>query len=191
MKKCFALLSVVMIPVACSSASREPVARSVETKSLVLETSPEGFLVEKADLDGDGSPDVWNYYREGAGGKVLQKKAIDLNGDGRPDAVQVFDESGVLVREELDLDFDSRIDKVRFYENGKLIREEIASHFDGRVDIKKFYENGALVLKIVDSNRDGVFEEYQYFVGGKLERIGWDRDGDGKPEVFETNPAFE
>ena len=56
--------------------------------------------------------------------------------------------------------------------------------------MRKFYEDGALVVKQVDTVRNGSFDEFQYFAGGKLARVGWDRDGDGKPEVFEENPAL-
>jgi len=164
------------------------------TATLATGTTQEGLIVRQSDLDGDGKPDLLSYYREepgleGTKQQVLVRKTMDVNQDGKMDMTQEYDARGRLAREELDMDFDGRPDAVRFYENGQLVREEISSRFDARFDVRKFYENGALVLKTVDTSRTGRFDEYQYFVGNQLTRIGWDRDGDGKPEVFEDNPA--
>jgi hypothetical protein len=163
----------------------------VESGMLTTQAAGDGTVLQKADLDGDGSPDVWAYYREKDGRKVLVRKSVDLNSDGKPDLTQYYDDAGELQREEIDLDFDLRVDLIRRYEKGKIAAEDVSSRFDGKFDVKKYYDAGVLVLKQVDSRRNGQFDEFQYFVGSKLSRIGWDRDGDGKPEVFEENPAME
>lgn len=156
---------------------------------------PDGTVQEATDLDGNGQPDVWTSYREVKSGKdkvtkVLIRKATDLNGDGRVDVQTLFDDRGDALKEDLDLDFDGRADKVRWYKKGAIDREELCTRFDGRVDVRKYYEDGVLVVKQVDTTRSGRFDEFQYFAGGKLARVGWDRDGDGKPEIFEENPAL-
>lgn len=162
---------------------------------LMTSETPEGLVAETADLDNDGDPDVWTWFsvtkKKGAEDvRVLVKKATDINGDGRVDFTEYFSPDGKLTKEENDLDYDQTIDKTRFFEKGQLIREEIASMFNGHVDVRRYFENGVMVLKLVDGNHDSVFEEFQYFEGKNLIRIGWDRDGDGKPEIFEENPAF-
>jgi hypothetical protein len=162
---------------------------------LMTTQGPDGTMQEVADLDGNGQPDVWTAFREVRTGKdntqrVLIRKAADLNGDGRVDVQTAYDDRGDPLRQDLDLDFDGRGDKVRWYKRGAVEREDICSRFDGHIDVRKFYEDGALVVKQVDTTRTGRFDEFQYFVGGKLSRIGWDRDGDGKPELFEENPAL-
>ncbi len=197
-KRWFALLTAT-VAVACSGGNSQvsSVERGgVESGTLSVSSAGDGLLVEKADLDGNGQPDVWSYFREtvnkdGSKTRTLVKKTVDLNGDGRPDVTQYFDDAGDLVKEDLDLDFDGRVDVTRTYAKGKVASEDVSSRFDGMFDIRKFYEDGVLVLKQVDTRRTGRFDEYQYFVGNKLYRVGWDRDGDGKPEVFEENPAME
>jgi antitoxin component YwqK of YwqJK toxin-antitoxin module len=91
----------------------------------------------------------------------------------------------------MDLDFDGKIDMIRTWKKGKIEQEQASSRFDGQFDIRKFYEDGVLVLKQVDTKHTGHFDEFQYFQGNKLYRVGWDKDGDGKPETFEENPAAD
>lgn len=183
---------LVLAGVACGGTQ---VAREDFNTPVMTQKGPDGTVQQTTDLDGDGQPDVWTSFREQKTGKdqvrrVMVHKAVDLNRDGRVDIQMIYDDQGDLVREELDLDFDGRADVVRHYRKGKLEREDVASRFDGRIDIRKFYEDGVLVVKQVDTARNGHFDEFQYFLGNRLARVGWDRDGDGKPEVFEENPAF-
>jgi len=185
-------LPLVLVGIACAGSQKAPESWMAP---VMTRQGPDGTVLQTADLDGDGQVDVWTSFREQKTGKdqvrrVLVHKAVDLNRDGRVDIQMVYDDQGELVREEMDLDFDGRADLVRHYRKGKLEREDVASRFDGRIDIRKFYEDGVLVVKQVDTARNGHFDEFQYFVGNKMARVGWDRDGDGKPEVFEENPAF-
>jgi len=160
------------------------------------EKTPDGLISEKSDLNGDGKIDVVVFSTEvkEKGNKILKipvRKEIDLNGDGRVDVTQYFDERGDITKEELDLDFDGRVDKIVKYQKGKIESEELSSLFDGKFDVRRYFEDGVLVLKQIDTKRTGIFDEFQYYLGNKLARIGWDRDGDGKPEIFEENPAVE
>lgn len=186
------LLPLVLAGFACGGSQ---VVHGDFVTPVMTQKGPDGTVEQTTDLDGDGQVDVWTSFREVKAGKdqvrrLMVRKAVDLNRDGRVDIQMAYDDQGDLVREELDLDFDGRADVVRHYRKGKPEREDVASRFDGRIDIRKFYEDGVLVVKQVDTARNGHFDEFQYFVGNKLARVGWDRDGDGKPEVFEENPAF-
>ncbi len=177
----------------CSGPSQSVQSRDTPPV-LTTERTAEGLTVRQSDLDGDGRADVFSYYRETPGRQgstelLLVRKTLDFNQDGKPDVTQEYDAKGRLARESLDMDFDGRVDAVREYEEGQVVREELSYRFDGRFDVRKFYEKGVLVLKTVDTRRSGTFDEFQYFVGGQLTRIGWDRDGDGKPEAFEESPA--
>lgn len=198
MRFLFGLVFVTMTLGSCSGASRNTTSGgNMDTVATVSTTATDdGLVLQRSDLDGNGKPDVFAYFREtkgkdGAIEKVLVRKSIDLNGDGKLDVTRHRDDSGALVKEDLDLDFDGVVDVVRSHEKGKLKSEQISSLFDGRFDVRKYYDNGVLVLKQVDTRRNGTYDEYQYFIGNKLSRIGWDHDGDGKPEVFEDNPAVE
>jgi hypothetical protein len=184
-------LAVILFLAACGGSATQYLA----TAPVLTTRGPDGTVMETTDLNGDGKADIWTSFREvevrkDVKQKVLIRRAADLNGDGRVDMVTTFDEKGDVAREDLDLDFDSRADEVRYYKKGKIEREDLATQFDGKFDVRKFFEDGALVVKQVDTTRNGRFDEFQYFTGGKLARVGWDRDGDGKPELFEENPAL-
>ncbi len=186
-----AALLAILAGTACGGATSPYLAAA----PVLTTKGPDGTLSETTDLNGDGRPDVFSNYREvevrkNVNQKILIRKAVDLNGDGRVDLVTVCDDKGERIREDLDMDFDGRADAVRYYKKGKTEREDLCSQFDGRFDVRKFYEDGVLVVKQVDTARNGHFDEFQYFSGGKLARVGWDRDGDGKPEAFEENPAL-
>ena len=170
-------------------------AQYLGTAPVLTTRGPDGTVAETTDLNNDGKPDIWTNFKEveirkGTKEKLMIRKAVDLNGDGRVDVVTYFDDKGEPSREEIDLDFDGRADEVRYFKKGKIDREDLSTQFDGRFDVRKFYEDGSLVLKQVDTTRTAHFDEFQYFTGGKLARVGWDKDGDGKPEVFEENPAM-
>lgn len=184
------------LSVACSSSTSATRGPGESAHAPLLSTAVEdGLVVEKASLAGTGKIDVWSYFRvtedkDGGRGKVIVRKTIDLNSDGKPDVSQFYDDRGTLVKEQIDHDFDGRADTVKVFKNGKIDSEEASSLFDGKFDIRKYYEDGVLVVKQVDSRRVGAFDEFQYYKGSKLYRIGWDKDGDGKPEVFDENPAM-
>jgi hypothetical protein len=192
----FWCVAVVALAIMAGCAGKDIRKDKVMASSPVMTSeTPEGLVAETTDLDNDADADVWTWFsvtkKKGAEDvRVLVKKSTDINGDGRVDFTEYFSPDGKLTKEENDLDYDRTIDKTRFFEKGQLIREEIASMFNGKVDVRRYFENGVMVLKLVDGNHDSVFEEFQYFEGKNLVRIGWDRDGDGKPEIFEENPAF-
>lgn len=198
MRVVLGLMAMTLVLGGCSGASRSGLTGGdMDTVATVKTTATDqGLVLQQSDLDGNGKPDVYTYFREKqrkdkSVEKILVKKSMDLNGDGRLDVTQHYEEDGSMAKEELDLDFDGRIDALRNYEENIIKSEQVSSLFDGRFDVRKFYENGVMVLKLVDTRRTGTFDEFQYFVGNKLSRIGWDHDGDGKPEVFEDNPAVE
>jgi len=85
---------------------------------------------------------------------------IDRNEDDIVDYRIFNDAEGRVVREEMDFNYDGKMDTFYFYKDGALEREEIDSDFDGRVDI------------------------WVFIVQGKyIDRYERDTDGDGKPDL--------
>ena len=119
------------------------------------------------------------------------RKEVDLNGDGKIDLKKYYDAKGNNTKDEMDLDFDGRIDRIVKYKNNRVYMVLLSSGFDGKFDIKQFFDKGKLVLIKRSTKKNGVFDEFQYFVDGRLVRIGWDKDGDGQPEVFKDNPTVQ
>jgi hypothetical protein len=89
-----------------------------------------------------------------------------------------------LVEEEMNLDFDDRIDAVRHYRDGVLVRRELATGFDGRFTLVKFYDTSGNTLRVErDTDGDGLIDSWEYYEGGEVISVAHDADGDGQPEV--------
>lgn len=147
------------------------------------------------DVNADGQPDVWSFSvtdtgPDGAPTERLVRKQLDLNGDGRVDVAQAFDDDGRLVREALDLDFDGRIDQLNHYDaKGQLTRKERDLDSDGRADLWHLFEQGQLVRKERDVNGDGKIDYWEYWEAGAIDRIGEDLDADGQVDRWTRSQA--
>ena len=150
-------------------------------------------FVDKADMDGDGKTDAYIYYKKDpkTGEKVMVREEVDLNADGKIDLKKYYDKKGNSTQDDVDLDFDGVVDRKVIYKNGKVYMVKLSSGFDGKFDIKEFFDKGKLVLIKRSTKKNNLFDEFQYYVDNRLVRIGWDRDGDGQPEVFEDNPTVQ
>jgi hypothetical protein len=137
------------------------------------------------DLNRDGSPDAYQFFADVDGQARVVRKEIDVNFDGRIDLVRNLNKKGDLVEERLDQDFDGKIDLVIFFEKGAIVRKEYDTNFDAKVDMWRFFEQGAITRKEADLNYDGKVDYWEYFEGGKLDRIGIDRDSDGNVDEWE------
>ncbi|MSP90229.1 MAG: hypothetical protein EXR79_00250 [Myxococcales bacterium] len=113
--------------------------------------------IERIDVNNDQKPDVFKYYRliedaAAAGAekaavknakKALIRKEMDVNFDQRIDIVQYYTgepSKEIMVREELDLDFDGRVDSTRHYADGNVTLVELDLGFDGKVDSWSYYQ---------------------------------------------------
>lgn len=84
---------------------------------------------------------------------------VDRNVDSVADYRVIYDRAGMLAEEDMDFNFDGKMDTFYYYKSGVLVREEIDTNFDGKVDL------------------------WIYIVDGKyVQRYEQDTDGDGKPD---------
>lgn len=142
--------------------------------------------IRSADLDHDGRPEVFKHYksvsdpaRPGEEKIVIVRQDVDLNWDGKIDIWRYFSESGAAEKEEWDLDYDGRVDEVRTFENGVIAKSERDRNNDGRPDVTRHYKAGKLDSKETDTDDDGKVDRWEYFSGQVLDRIGIDKDHDG------------
>jgi hypothetical protein len=92
------------------------------------------------------------------------KLEFDRNKDGKIDHVMILDEKGKKLYEELDYNFDGRMDDLCFYTNGVLQKEMIDTNFDGRIDLWVYLKNGVYVDKYErDTDYDGVVDKVKQF----------------------------
>jgi hypothetical protein len=176
--------------------SAERGAEGAEARPRAEAIKPErsgGERAQEQDVNGDGAPDMWTYaVKEKDADGVEQERRVrqelDLNWDGRVDLTRYFDAKGDPARETLDLDYDGKVDATYFFEKGINTRRERDVNGDGRMDSFSFYERGALVRKERDTNTDGKVDYWEYWEGGQVDRIGEDLDGDGTVDKWTRNP---
>lgn len=145
--------------------------------------------VTEKDTNGDRTADVWVYAvkEPGADGQERERmvrKELDINWDGRVDITTYYDAREEREREAMDLDFDGKVDSVYFYEKGINTRRERDLNGDGRPDEWNFYERGKLARKERDSNGDGRVDYWEYWENDRVDRIGEDVDGDGNVDKW-------
>jgi len=155
-----------------------------------------GEKVTEFDLNGDKKPDVWTYTVPGKSGDgrdidKLVRKELDLNWDGKVDVARWYDDKEQIEKEALDLDFDGKIDQVNYYEKGVIVRKESDLSSAGKPTLWKFYEKGQLVRKERDTNGDGKVDYWEYWENGQVDRVGEDLDGDGQVDKWTKNPNSE
>jgi hypothetical protein len=121
---------------------------------------------------------------------------MDVNFDQRIDIVQYFSgdpSKEVMIREEMDLDFDGRVDSTRHYQDGHVTLVEMDLGFDGRTDTWSYYqlttgEDGKPVNRLIERRRDndgdGTVDVWEYYTKGELTKVGTDTNADGTPDQF-------
>jgi hypothetical protein len=134
---------------------RIPVLVAGLTILLFLFVTVSAAEVITSDTNKDGDPDAWTHVRDG---NVI-KQELDVNFDGKVDAMFIYEYTGKVKEETLDTDYDGRMDNWRVYEDGKLAIDRIDSNHDGRIDL------------------------WFYVDGGKIIRLEKDTTGDGKPDT--------
>ena len=128
------------------------------------------------DMNHDKGVDLWKFYKtkqaldEDKPTLILLRKEIDANFDGRIDNILYYNDNEELIREELDLDFDGFVELIRYYSGSVIAKVEYyttdASHF--LIDIK--------------GSEPGFPNMTKSYRSGILTREEVDADLDGKPE---------
>jgi hypothetical protein len=72
---------------------------------------------------------------------------LDRNDDGVADYRATYDQKGRVVLEEMDYNFDGKMDTFYYYREGVLQRVEIDSKFNGKVDIWVYLLDGKYVRR--------------------------------------------
>jgi hypothetical protein len=152
--------------------------------------------VTEFDLNHDKKPDVWSFTvpakdAEGKEFDRLVRKELDINWDGKVDITRGYDDREQIGREALDLDFDGRVDQVNFYEKNVIVRKERDLDYNSKPDLWIFFEKGKIVRKERDTNNDGKVDYWEYWEGDQVDRIGEDLDGDGNVDKWTKNPNSE
>ena len=181
---CFPILCLASLVLLVSGCATTGAGKNKEDEyhdPVEISEDTEGFKTVKLDLNGDKTGDVTNYIRVGDGSETarLVRKEIDLNFDGKVDIIQIW-KDGAMVQEQIDADFDGQMEWTDFYSEGERIRAEWDTQFDGQPDIIRYYESGKLSKLEMDTSGDQVMDYWEYYEDGVMQRSGKDTDGDGK-----------
>jgi len=157
-----------------------------KSKPIQKQKRESGITLTKLDVAGRGKTDTWRWTKanKDGTGEILIKEEIDLNLDGKVDLKKTYSQ-GKLAVIQMDLDFDRIFDLTEFYEDGILVRIESSHHFSGKPDTWRFYKKGTLIRIERDTNSDDKADEWRYYVDGKIERIGRDYNFDGVVDAWE------
>lgn len=148
------------------------------------------YEMKQYDVNKDKKPDIINIFKKvpnekGGHDLVISVKMMDLNHDSKIDVWRYFnEETGAVVKEELDLDFDNNVDRIDYFIGGVVRRSEFDFQFDVKPDLIKSYDDMGQIIAIEsDQNGDGVIDYWEYYKNGVIEKIEKDTNKDGKPDV--------
>ena len=149
---------------------------------------PKASKVKGMDMNQDGRDDAWRHYTIKDGKKLLTMKTFDLNFDSFVDLKRVYAEDGSVLRDEMDMDFDRKMDMVAHYEGNKLVRKELMTvrgrSANAALTVKE-YKGGQTNYLESDQDRNGVKDTFFYFKEGRIVRRGFDDNNDGQPDRWE------
>lgn len=88
----------------------------------------------------------------------------DSNNDGRVDYLVRTNSDGDKVLELMDFNHDGKMDDLYFYSDGIIVRREIDSNFDLNIDIWVYIKDGSLIEKYEqDLDFNGVIDRVRIF----------------------------
>lgn len=89
---------------------------------------------------------------------------LDRNEDGTPDYAVMVSERGHKIREAIDFNRDGYMDDFYFYENDVLQRQEIDTNFDRRIDVWVYLRRGVYIeMWERDRDFDGVIDDREQY----------------------------
>jgi len=117
----------------------------------------------------------------------VDKLTLDADGDGHPELIRYVDrETGVLVRQEEDRNYDGLLDAWTDFENGEPIARALDSNDDGNPDRFERYAKGLTTAREVDRDDDGVRDVFFRYDGKDLVEERHDADNDGQIDLKVT-----
>ncbi len=154
--------------------------------TIVHEPCPiDGDGASRGDANADGAPDVISVSESGK----LVCQWLDLNFDKVVDVWVYYDAAGSVRRREADFDRDGRVDEIETSKGGRVVARERATTLAGRLDTWLFFEAGVLKRGERDANGDGVIDqwwEYPRAAEPECALVHSDTDGDGHPDPGAT-----
>jgi len=186
---------------ACHGANKDTTPKNDALDAAVPKVDPTlcdtaGKNVVTFDLNHDNKPDVWRLYAtvDDGGTKVeyMTCKQVDFDHDGRKDWVVAYNRKGNPLYEKADFDYDGKWDMSAVFDpkTGLLAEVERDTDFDGKFDVKEIYDSAGQLSSVRrDRNGDGKPDLWEQYKDGVLIAILYDDDFDGKVDRREEIPG--
>jgi hypothetical protein len=108
--------------------------------------------IQEIDENEDGKADQWIEIIDAVTTKVTK----DRDFDGTPDYELLYDDQARKISETIDFNFDGAMDDFYYYENGVLVRRELDTDYNKTVDLWVFLVKGIYIGRIErDTDDDG------------------------------------
>jgi len=155
-----------------------------------------GKNVVTYDLNHDNRPDVWRLYKtEDEGGtkvEFMTCKQVDFDHDGRKDWVVAYNRKGMPLYEKADFDYDGKWDMSAIFDPKTGLKAEVErdTDFDGKFDVQEIYDSAGQLSSVRrDRNGDGKPDVWEQYRDGQLIEILYDDNFDGKVDRKEEIPG--
>ena len=134
-REAIVLLGFLFVTPAWAATRTEAVDENKDGRKETVYTYEDKQIIKaESDMNGDGKPDMFTVYKDG---RRFSTEA-DKNFDGRIDYWATYDETGRLVRSSSDSNKDGKPDLFREYTKGReLITEELDTNYDGKIDKRR------------------------------------------------------
>ena len=186
---------------ACHGSNKDTTPKNENLDAAVPKVDPtlcdtSGKNVVTFDLNHDNKPDVWRLYAtdDEGGTKVeyLTCKQVDFDHDGRKDWVVAYNRKGNPIYEKADFDYDGKWDMSTVYDPKTGLKAEVERDidFDGKFDVKELYDSAGQLTSVQrDRNGDGKPDMWEQYKDGVLIAILYDDDYDGKVDRRDEIPG--
>ncbi len=163
-----ALIWILTISVACGGSNQTTKkSKTSVAKKQIPEPhvgGPNEIVKKYALRKGSKRANLWKVYvkknpkSQGKGNLRLVRIEIDLNFDGKIDVKRFYNEKSVKTHEMFDLDYDGKIDLITYYSQGIPYKKAYFLHSKTKPDLFKYFElegkKGKKKLRLVRKERD-------------------------------------
>lgn len=113
------------------------------------------------DSNGDGVQDIWVEERTNKGVII----SSDTNFDGEVDSKLTINEFNISIFEETDYNLDGIMDNFYYYEDGVVVRQEVDSNYDNKIDVWVYVANGGTAISKYekDTDYDGIVDKVKEY----------------------------
>jgi hypothetical protein len=200
MAKLSKVVALCAVLAACHNGNKDTTPKELSDASIpkvdptLCDTA--GKNVVTYDLNHDNRPDVWRLYKtEDEGGtkvEFMTCKQVDFDHDGRKDWVVAYNRKGMPLYEKADFDYDGKWDMSAIFDPKTGLKAEVErdTDFDGKFDVQEIYDSAGQLTSIRrDRNGDGKPDVWEQYRDGQLIEILYDDNFDGKVDRKEEIPG--